>query len=457
MPTSDSDIPMEPVARVKPAKLAAPLPVKSIAPAEDDGPPPGFEDMFALAGGMPAEAPPPLVIPAVPGAGCPSCGAAVGNGAVICVNCGHNLKTGKKLKTATLSTGNSPGAGGGGARPALAAAGGGAAGMLGYAGTRKRGGEEEVEKFFSIGKELYLPIALVILGTVLTYLEVVYVRKETSPARAIGMVGVLTLINFVLVTAGVLTAVRLFELGLGPIQTALLKIAAVSMLPGAVASLVEHAIFGSAAGFSMTGFVGFFISYVLTFSLFMWLLEMDYFESVMCAVIIWAIRTWVGFAILGLIFSGNGNGIGGGAGTVIGLGGGSGADEIVDIEVNGYTAAQTDKLARDSMKNEKNAEARFWIGQNETARLHKQTRTQTVRTVEDLYAMGAKEVRVTAIKEDGEAPNLIITLPEDLAKRKKLLAWQAAIDTRCGRETQREARQKYLLVYLTSDEGEDEK
>jgi len=192
--------PAKPVEKVRPV-VQKPTPAAPVAPEEDEGPPPGFEDMFALAGDMQAEVAPPLPV-AVPGAGCPSCGATVAAGAVICVKCGHNLKTGKKLKTAKGGAGG--GGGGSGARPAMAGAGGGNAGVLGYAGAKKRGDEEEGESVFSAGKELYLPIALVILGTVLTYLQVVYVRKVSSPGMAIGMVGVLTLINFVLATAGVL-------------------------------------------------------------------------------------------------------------------------------------------------------------------------------------------------------------------------------------------------------------
>jgi hypothetical protein len=49
------------------------------------------------------------------GGACPSCGAAVGAGAVICVNCGHNLKTGKKLSTAKQVGGGAAGGGGGAA------------------------------------------------------------------------------------------------------------------------------------------------------------------------------------------------------------------------------------------------------------------------------------------------------------------------------------------------------
>ena len=42
-------------------------------------------------------APAPAVEPAKSTAGCPNCGTALPPGAVLCVNCGYNLKTGKTL------------------------------------------------------------------------------------------------------------------------------------------------------------------------------------------------------------------------------------------------------------------------------------------------------------------------------------------------------------------------
>jgi hypothetical protein len=104
--------------------------------------PEGFDDLMALADGAPASeasyAPEPAVAAAAParpakrsggaapagsggggaaaGGACPSCGARVDAAAVLCVNCGHNLKTGKKLKTSKLSDESAPAGGGAGER-----------------------------------------------------------------------------------------------------------------------------------------------------------------------------------------------------------------------------------------------------------------------------------------------------------------------------------------------------
>lgn len=59
---------------------------------------------------VPAEAPKSVAVPVAPPAPvasqstCPGCGAALSPGAVLCVNCGFNLKTGKKLAAVVVET-----------------------------------------------------------------------------------------------------------------------------------------------------------------------------------------------------------------------------------------------------------------------------------------------------------------------------------------------------------------
>jgi hypothetical protein len=85
--------------RVK-CKCGQPLSVPASNPAAEDAPD-GFEGL------MPAED--HSAVAAAPaasrgGPACPSCNAPVDPAAVLCVNCGHNLKTGKKLKTTKLAS-----------------------------------------------------------------------------------------------------------------------------------------------------------------------------------------------------------------------------------------------------------------------------------------------------------------------------------------------------------------
>src|SRR4051812_7613197 len=182
-------------------------------PADDpaaEALPPDFEDLYALAEGTPVEAaltPPPF---SRGGATCPSCKASVDTDAVICVSCGTNLKTGKKLKTKAVKAGAAEGATSGGA----------AVGGLGYAGMSGRQRAQAAEKrdvFFHPVKDLYIPAGLIVLGTVLSYVALVYHHGVRNPGAAIFAVGMMTLINLVLTIPGILLTIKLFDLGLGPI------------------------------------------------------------------------------------------------------------------------------------------------------------------------------------------------------------------------------------------------
>ncbi len=87
-------------------KCGQPMRVPPTDPAADSLPD-GFDDLAALGEGEVIETPAaaaPVVqgkAPAAKGKKCPACDNPVAADAVLCVNCGHNLKTGKKLKTST--------------------------------------------------------------------------------------------------------------------------------------------------------------------------------------------------------------------------------------------------------------------------------------------------------------------------------------------------------------------
>jgi hypothetical protein len=81
-------------------KCGQPLRVPETDPALDSLPD-GFDDLAALGEGTVAEG--SYAAAPADGPTCPSCSSPVDADAVICINCGHNLKTGKKLKTATAA------------------------------------------------------------------------------------------------------------------------------------------------------------------------------------------------------------------------------------------------------------------------------------------------------------------------------------------------------------------
>ena len=96
--------------RVK-CKCGTTMTVPATDPAADELPD-GFDDLGALADGAPAGGGDYAAMagPARGGASCPTCGGQVDPSAVICVGCGTNLKTGKKLKTQKASAAAAGGA-----------------------------------------------------------------------------------------------------------------------------------------------------------------------------------------------------------------------------------------------------------------------------------------------------------------------------------------------------------
>src|SRR5207248_10812249 len=84
-------------------------------------------------------------------------------------------------------------------------------------------------------KDFYLPIILFVAGFVMTLVEARYALRITSLGFILGYAGVIIVINLVLVFSGIMIATKLLDLGLGPIGPALMKIAAISVLPGPVA------------------------------------------------------------------------------------------------------------------------------------------------------------------------------------------------------------------------------
>lgn len=442
--------------RVK-CKCGAPVSVPKENPAAAVAEDPELDDLYALSEGKVEEeavAPPP--IPA--GDGCPSCGTALEPGAVLCVACGYNFKTKKVLKTQRLAGGG----GGGVALAGIATGVGGGAGVLGYAGPGKRHEEGDV----TWGpKDLYIPIGLVLVGTVLTGLEIYMNRGVRSAGLIMLAVGVLTLINLILVVPAVLITVKLFDLGLGPIHTGLMKIAACAIFPGAVGGIVEGAI-GPAGG----NYIGWFVSYVLTLIMFCWLLEMDYFESSICATIIWLVRTWVGYALLFLLMGsllggggprlatgGGGGSKGGGYLSLSGAGGGGGpkgsyaegADGVLDDDA--MTGAELDEFSEEMMKDETVLEARSWLKGDSKRCFRKRKHDVSMKLVEELYAAGASEVKVISPEDVGEAQVadlLMVVLPKDRKGRKGVFDWEKKFAALQKTDPTKDVGQKYLPVSL---------
>ena len=99
-----------------------------------------------------------------------------------------------------------------------------------------------------------------------------------------------------MIFAALLLTAKLLDLGLGEIGPALLKIAAVAILPSAVGGIIREGLspFGGYLAFGVT---------IVAYWFLLWLhFEMDFQEMTICTAIIWVIRTWLGMLVFMAIF-----------------------------------------------------------------------------------------------------------------------------------------------------------
>src|SRR5688572_8139616 len=290
-------------------KCGSPISVPAEDPALAEAPPPEFEDLYALAQGEDVPVAPPPIARAV--------------GAPVLATAGAAPDLAPAPKAPRKGGVRPAGGGGGGGAPAA----GGRPKMLGYAqmgGGRRRLADDDKDGsgdvFFNPVKDVYVTAGLILLGTVLAF----YVMMSDCGLDAgtgIVAVGILSVVNLLLIVPAILLTVRLFDLGIGPIGPGVLKLAACALAPAAIGEEIKTMFSGS-----LGSYIGGCISLAITFTIFMKLLDMDFMETLTCACIIWVIRTWLIYLLLGALFAGSlGSAFSGGIGAI----GSAGAGRIM--------------------------------------------------------------------------------------------------------------------------------
>ena len=145
---------------------------------------------------------------------------------------------------------------------------------------------EDPPPSFRDSRDLYAPIALIIAGFVLAFVDA-SMHEIHNPVMMSVYVAVTTVVNVAMVFAALLAAVQIMGLGLGPLWTALLKIAAVAILPGAVAGIIAH-----------FGMLTWALSAILYYALLSYFFDMEGTEIYLSTAIIWVVRF-----ILSLVFT----------------------------------------------------------------------------------------------------------------------------------------------------------
>lgn len=406
--------------------------VPSVAPAHDS--PPALDDMYELAGDKEEKARRTPQATDRGGLRCPSCQSDVEPGAVICLACGLNFKTGKKMQTTvggpdvaparsaparTAPTRAMPVASGAGGAAAIAP---GASPMLGYAGRTPAASSASAEALAGEMQNLKWPIVMTILGLLMGY--GFWIWTGLSPAKAAIALPVALLIDMVLIIIGSLAAVKFMEISLGSPAEAILRLCAVALVPGYVASFINYTI-----PFGM--FLSFFVSLGIIYVMLAWFFDLDTGEMMGMAGMITVVRCFAGMFLtiylLGSFF--DGTRVGGGGGSASGgmfasiMGGGD------DIDTDTSTpAGKMNKRAQDWLNSINTEEGKKWLAGGNDRQIVNLNHDTSIKAVNDLYAAGAKVVHIANLTKYAtmlQADKLIVEWPTDPAVRARILAVHA--------------------------------
>jgi hypothetical protein len=275
-------------------------------PAEAPGAP--EEDLYALApdDSAPKRVQPVDAAPARASGGgddqyrCPSCTQGIAAGSVICVHCGFNLREGKKMAPAPVMAAARP-------MPVATTGGGRTLNYRGGPTARETKAAEENDMMFegSIAKNLYLPIGLILLGLIIEYGQALYWTGDMVQGlgAATLWVGVTVFVNTTVMLIGVFAAAKILDIGFGPFWTAILKLVAIAIGPGAIGGIISTAMGDDFVG----NIAGGAVSLGLYWGLFSLLFSLDFSETLNLCFIIWAVRWLVSCflmtAIMGFFFS----------------------------------------------------------------------------------------------------------------------------------------------------------
>ncbi len=186
------------------------------------------------------------------GNGCPQCDAAIAADAVFCVHCGTDMRTGKKVAAADNSS--PPGA----------------------VSRDDPGGKPRFLGGIVSDTEITVPAALLAVG--LAVFAIAGFSKGGTDTAA-GMFLFLSLRIVFVVALGIpacFLVARILNTGFGLFHTAVLKLAAIAVLPPAFAML----------GGLMLPFTGDWIGWILYFSLLEWLFDIEFYEAILFALVL---------------------------------------------------------------------------------------------------------------------------------------------------------------------------
>lgn len=301
----------------------------------------------------------------------------------------------------------------------------------------------------SMGKDLILPIAMILGGTVLNFITLCVIGSAPFGEAAL-WIGVSSILSTLLIAVGCFAAIKLLDFSLGAPLQALLKVAAVAIAPDAVGDLITAVVpFG--------GMLAIFLTLGIYFALLMAFFDLDGTEVMITTCIFWVIQTWVVMIIvMGILSSSSiGDSIrnsGGGNALIAASGGGLAAIETsADSEpTEADLRAWADQGAITYLRDGEKAEQ--WLEANPDATFHTIGREASIQFTNDLLAAGSPQVAACGMlhqwdkKQPKEARILVITWPTEPAQKARAEALVASFANVYQSTIEREDGNQFVIL-----------
>ena len=284
--------------------------------------------------------------------------------------------------------------------------------------------------------DFYIPIGLIVVGLIAYYFDAVLMGFK-NPVSAGVFVILNCVANSIMIMCAMLVAVKVIDLGIGPIGTASLKIVAVALLPAALADIIGYLI-----GVRLVGRgIALLIYYLLLLGLF----DMDGGDVRIVTAIMWVLLIWVRLLLITVLFSALGSSLPSMPIRVAGRsliaadgmadGTATGSDKVnptyfESVHINKENGNETpvkpeevDQQANDLLTAGKTTEAKLWLDNSHHISRIMQKKAMQMR-VDQIYQAGARRVYIADIETVGPddfASQYLIELPDDPAARKTTL------------------------------------
>ncbi len=237
---------------------------------------------------------------------CPNCGQSITPTAVLCINCGFNIKAGKRVETTVLADDDSLPTAAALAPAASPNLGGQFAAASQTSDRRAKADAEsraESEKSH-VMQEYIVPLILVVLGLIALPIRG-YIAAD-SPTIALIFIGVYTVTQIIVplpfLFIGILLTARIMQTSFGPLTTAILKLVALAVFISGVIGLLNDVIDLYTMGLGRL-FIGYIFELVAFWALCAYFFSLDVMETFVLWFIAIFVAGWAKVAIFVVLFA----------------------------------------------------------------------------------------------------------------------------------------------------------